>query len=637
MGREIPERSGDVRGRDLQFQFVAVALWFGLITGVGEVLLRGVRRYLLHQFNYLGPYVVWMAPLVDVIVFGAIGLMFYVSSRWTRHTRGPSPTVTACAFTSALIILMMYQPLHPLARVLLAAGIGLQFGRLAARRPDAVLRPILTTLAWPTLLWRAIRRSGQPDRGANGVPASLERRDFLIGTGATLGGLALGVHGFVNAREWLGARRLPPARPGAPNVLLLVLDTVRAASLSLHGYGRETTPALTRFAQRGALFHRAYSHSPWTLPSHGSMFTGRYPHELSGTWQTALDAAHPVLAEVLAAAGYSTAGFVANSKYCSYEAGLQRGFLHFEDYPVSPGEILNSSVLLRYLSEHDAVAGRRRHELLGRRTAAAINEEFLSWLSDQGERPFFAFLNYFDAHAPYLPPAPFDTRFGAAASRPNPRHVFGWQWTPEQVTAEQRAYDGAIAYLDAEIDRLLTELAARRRLDNTIVVVTSDHGELFGEHGLIDHANSLHVRLLHVPLLLVWPERIPAAVAITQPVGLRHLAATILDLTGATTRLPGRSWSRLWRSGGSAIEAPEPVFARLEQGIRVEPHWRNANGDLHSVIIETRHYIRDSGGGEELYDLSTDPSETVNLAATTDTELFRRALDQFRREGSTRP
>ena len=128
--------------------------------------------------------------------------------------------------------------------------------------------------------------------------------------------------------------------PSAANVILIVLDTVRAESLSLYGYHRDTTPNLTRLAARGVRFDRAFATAPWTAPSHASMFTGRWCHELSVGWNRPLDGTSPTLAEFLGARGYATAGFVANTTYCSYETGLDRGFAHYEDYDVTLHAVL---------------------------------------------------------------------------------------------------------------------------------------------------------------------------------------------------------------------------------------------------------------------------------------------------------
>ena len=148
------------------------------------------------------------------------------------------------------------------------------------------------------------------------------------------------------ARE--AGRPLPPAN--SPNVLLIVLDTVRADHLSLYGYERPTTPVLERLAKRGIRFDEARATAPWTLPSHASMFTGRWPHELGEKWMTPLRGNFPTLAEYLGDHGYATAGFVANVGYCSQETGLARGFTHYEDYVLEKLAPLRTAGLVEYLA-----------------------------------------------------------------------------------------------------------------------------------------------------------------------------------------------------------------------------------------------------------------------------------------------
>src|SRR5262249_37940885 len=156
--------------------------------------------------------------------------------------------------------------------------------------------------------------------------------------------------------EWQAHDRLPPAPRGAPNVLLITLDTVRAKNLSLYGYGRHTAPQLERWAKRGGTFDRALATAPWTLPSHASMFTRRHPHPprrprppRSAGWPTPLDSPSPPLAEVLASHGYATAGFVANRYYAGFDSGLGRGFARYEDYRLTPGEFVNTSTLAKWV------------------------------------------------------------------------------------------------------------------------------------------------------------------------------------------------------------------------------------------------------------------------------------------------
>ncbi|HEU4565395.1 MAG TPA: sulfatase, partial [Gemmatimonadaceae bacterium] len=397
-----------------------------------------------------------------------------------------------------------------------------------------------------------------------------------------------------------------------------ILDTVRAASLSLYGYAQPTTPKLARWAARGVVFEQAMAPAPWTLPSHGTLFTGRWPHELSAGWLTPLDGRWPTLAERFAARGYRTAGFVANHFYTTHESGLERGFLRYEDFRHSlPQLVLSSAIGQTVVAMHDAASavGSRRdipaaawhalrpppERLADRKAAPVVREEFEEWLEEQPtDRPFFAFLNYFDAHKPYEAPAEFRRRItGPGESR--------------------RAYDASIAYLDDEVSRLLGDLARSGELRNTLVVITSDHGELFGAHGLTGHGNSLYLPLLRVPLVMMMPSRVPAGVRVDTAVTLRDLAATIVDLAGlgGSPPVPGKSLARFW--GGTASDAaPSPLLSEVEKGINTPPEHPVSRGDMRSLITMPWHYIRNGDGREELYDIVSDPAERRDLSGSED-------------------
>ena len=201
---------------------------------------------------------------------------------------------------------------------------------------------------------------------------------------------------------------LPPPPPGARNVVLIVWDTVRAYNLSAYGYPRNTTPNLARWARKGVRYNLALAPAPWTYPSHSCFFTGQWPFQLNSQWKFTLDTPDPTLAEYLASRGYQTAGFAANTNCCSYETGLARGFAHFEDYPLTPRSLLGRTVPGNWILMNILYRG-DYHDMkwigLQSRGAHGINDAFLDWLRRRRpDRPFFAFLNYFDAHEPYVPP-----------------------------------------------------------------------------------------------------------------------------------------------------------------------------------------------------------------------------------------
>src|SRR5262249_41642326 len=191
----------------------------------------------------------------------------------------------------------------------------------------------------------------------------------------------------------------------------------------------------------------------------------RYPDHLSAGWHTPLDSTYPTLAEVLASHGYATAGFVANRYYAGFDSGLGRGFARYEDYRLTPGEFVNTSTLAKWVFGKQCVRGLLDYyNLYGRKSAREVNESFLSWQAGRGDRPFFAFLNYFDAHDPYLPPPPFNRRFGPALVPEERALMTGWwpcgqlKLDRAQIELAMRAYHSCVPALEHPICLLLAAL-----------------------------------------------------------------------------------------------------------------------------------------------------------------------------------
>jgi arylsulfatase A-like enzyme len=486
--------------------------------------------------------------------------------------------------------------LHPAASVVLLAGVAIQSARLVRSRADRVDA--------------LIRRS---------LPAVL-----LV---AVLAGL--GQVGVQEIRARRAEASLPAAAAGAPNVVLIVLDTVRAASLNLYGYERVTSHHLDEFAGNGVIFEHAFATSSWTLPSHASMFTGRLPHEVSADWLTPLDGTHQTLAETLAGRGYSTVGFVANVLYATEASGLNRGFQRYSDFPRSLTTVIRQSLLVRPLVNRvrDAMGDT---DPLVRKTAEDVTTEFSDWLdARQTERPFFAFLNYFDAHQPYRSPPPFNTTGGRTPDLSKRR-----TWSAQEIQRSRDAYDSAIAYVDEEVSSVIDHLRDLNLLDNTLIVITSDHGEQFGEHGLFDHGNSLYRAVLEVPLVMRLPSRIPAGLRVPAPVSLVDLPATILGLVApdAAAALPGRSLAQHWTPSLSASVLPAPAISDISKGINLPAWVPVSKGRMRSVVLDGVHYILNGDGSQELYDFVNDPGETNNLIERADMQgklaAARHALDQ---------
>jgi arylsulfatase A-like enzyme len=374
--------------------------------------------------------------------------------------------------------------------------------------------------------------------------------------------------------------------------------------MSLYGYARRTTPWLEDLAEASAVFDRAYSPSTWTLPSHGSLFTGRPPHQQSGNSFTPLDGALPTLAEVFRDHGWYTFGVVANDDNAFSNTGLDRGFVRYDAHTVAFWEALEASrvgALWRW--------GLRRFGVgfPTRKDADTINGRFLDRL-DRLDRPWFAFLNYYDAHYPFDEPLPAYS--GIEGWAENPVALVGGMW-PGMVPHVDD-YDREIAHLDDRLAALFAELERRGTLDDTIVIVTSDHGEEFAEHGMFGHGFNVYDTTLHVPLLVYAPGRVRPQ-RIDRPVALEDVAATLMDLVGLADGSPFPGAGLFAGTSGETVADHEsPVLSEVavsEPGEKEPAPW-----NYRSLVRGPLHYIRNPDGSEELYDLASDRWETRDLA-----------------------
>lgn len=566
--------------RHQRTDILIAALWMGLVAGLLEGALYHVPpivSFLLRQGLRLGPDRLWLATATNLVWFGLAALpVILLHHRWPGVVTVPR-ALGAASGLAALSLVMIYTRMHGAGQALLAIGIGAQTARFLVGRDEAFVRFMRRTLV-PLVALFALCTAG-----------------------------AILLPRFRETRAMAAAPALPPGRP---NVLLIILDTVRGFNLSLHGYARETTPHIEERAGESVVFDQAMATASWTLPSHSSMFTGQYTFALTADVRVPLDNTYRTLAEVFTAEGYRTGGFVANTPYCSRPFGLGRGFLHYEDFPLTAQQALRHSTLGRWVMAQVLTRFRERqgnHDLFDRRKAPAITDGFLAWSGSDTARPYFAFLNYYDAHHPYLPPAPYDRRFAPASQR-----VFvPWdvddskiKYTPAMLEEARNAYDGAIGYLDQEMGRLFDSLAARGALDNTIVILAADHGEHFGEHGLTSHGNSVYRPVLQVPLLIRYPARVPGGRRISAPVTLRDIGATALDLAGIVPSQPwpGASLRATWDSS-YAGPPPSPVYAELRNGQK----WRQ------TIMEDGYQFYRDKRGRRALFEMRSDRDGEINL------------------------
>jgi arylsulfatase A-like enzyme len=598
------EPTGRLAPHPLTLLGLAVSL--GLATGLVELAVHFIRRKFINPSSMgalqLNPQAYWMVPVSDVVIFGACGLIVAAAATLWRSRRVSALGVFGLFFVSALAVLLTFRGLTALACSVFSAGLAYRLTTQLLAKPE---RPA-----------RLVRR---------GLPALV----VLVIVLACLG----------PGREKLAEHRLVQAPTGSPNVLFIVLDTVRAESLSAYGYNRDTSPNLTRLAQRGVRFDQARTPAAWTLPSHASMFTGRWPYELSTRPDRPLDDTYPTLAEVLRDRGYATAGFVGNTYFCNRWFGLDRGFLHYEDVAVCLVEILRSSDMGRALISKVAPSiftRDRPYAYFNRKDAATVNHDMLSWLDSQRKgRPFFAFLNYFDAHDPYISAEGAPRHFGLrpetaeeVAALRDWLHVDKSKIPSRLLQMAIDGYDDGIAYLDDQLGRLFAALDSRGLLENTLIVVTADHGELHGEHNNFGHGSHLYREVVDVPLLVTGPHNVARGTTVGQPVSLRDLPATVVDVLGlaGSSPFPGRSLVRCWAGPAQAMSDEEFLLTETSDELS-----RTSVSEIRAraLMLAGKVYIRKKDGSEELYDLATDPAEARDLSKSSEAAGV---LGRFRQE-----
>ena len=381
-------------------------------------------------------------------------------------------------------------------------------------------------------------------------------------------------------------------RAAPPNIILITLDTLRADHLSCYGYARETSPRLDAFAAQATRYTNSRATAPWTVPTHASLFTGLHPFEhgahsfditaLSDNVY-ALDGNAPTLAEVLGSGGYRTGAIVANQVYLAPELGLDRGF---GDYS------------------------------LARERAPELSRRALTWIDAAGE-PFFLFLNYLDTHRPYNVAGSDGGHEAEPAQHPSVLldrlhdQVMVKGHPPEPALRAQviGQYDRSIENLDAALGQFFDALGERGLLENTWIVITSDHGEYFGEHGLVEHSKDVYEEALAVPLIVRAPGQARGTLVDT-PVSSVDLPRLILD--GA---LPEHAehWRAIFpHAPGSHGVLAQNYYSRPIDLLHptIGPRLRRVRTVLYRG---SRKFIHSSDGRHELYDLGRDPAESTNL------------------------
>jgi arylsulfatase A-like enzyme len=588
---------------------MAVAAWFGLVAGLveGAGLLSfqklGWLNWMVAQVGVWHE-ILWISPAFDLLLFVVIGLLLAPILRLTPENWRLPASVFTFSFLMFLDWVLLTGRIRQVAALPLAAGLAAVAMRRVKRNEVGALR--------------------------------FFRRTLPVLAGITLL-LLVGLEGGRRLNERAQTAKLPAAPAGTPNILVILVDTLRADHLSTYGYGRSTSPHIDDLAKQGTLFERAFAASSWTLPSHASLLTGRYPHE-HGAVNQKYDGQFFTIGEALRERGYRTAAFSANVYFFTRRDGFGQGFLHFEDFFHNAEDRALRTVYGRKFYQY-VVERITREDFPTRKSADDVNRALLGWLEGSAGRPFFAFLNYFDTHDPYLPPAEYWKRF-SKLERP-PGHINEWagrirpKLTPVELQAEIDAYDASIAYVDEQIGRLMAELKRRGLSDNTLVVVTSDHGESLGEHGLFTHRNALYRELIQVPLIFLWPGQVPAGVRVRTPVTNVALPSTLEDLIGGRrSGFPGASLAAFWRVPDALPDVPDPLSELSQMPFEPMKPAPAYYGAMQSLVSPEWHYIHNDKLGAELFRWEQDPAESENLASTPDgqriTEEFAVKLKALR-------
>lgn len=382
-------------------------------------------------------------------------------------------------------------------------------------------------------------------------------------------------------------------RSSDPNVIIIVMDTMRADRLGCYGYHRPTSPSIDAFAASSTFYTHAFATSPWTLPTHGSLFTGKLPFEHGAytykddrgeVGEAPLHEDHLTLAEVFRDEGYRTGAFVANDGYLSERYGFNQGF---ETYHVE------------------------------RVYADVLNQRIASWLEAGRSKPFFLWINYIDTHRVYnTRPRPgflsepavvdqgqlLDRLLAVAmpADRPVPEDLV------RQVSDQ---YDTAVANLDEEIGKLLAFLEARGMYDDTIIVLTGDHGEYLGEHHLVEHSKDVYEEAMRSPLFIKGVGQ-REGTRVERPASLADVPALLF--AQFPTAFAADRRDQFPRDPDRDPIIGENYYTRSKD--LGDPRWGHRFDRIRTVLYEWPYkFIRSSDGQSELYRLDVDPREQANL------------------------
>lgn len=498
-----------------------------------------------------------------------------------------------------------------------------------------------------------------------------------------------------------------------PNIILLVLDTHRAERMSIYGYPKNTTPTLAAFAENATVFDWAIAPGQWTIPSHGSMFTGLYPtaHQTFQSYST-LPESIPTVAELLRSSGYETVGFCNNPLVGILDNGLKRGFNQFYNYGATFPDIprIGDDRPLRRLQRlaTDLIKNNvstpierqfGRSPLLLRLATMPIFVPLWSGLLNfkgntvqsikdttdylryhftvKRDNPLFMFINMMETHMPYYPPqnwidmwVPYWRKEREARDYIREFNQQTYRWIspllnplkPIEEAVMRDIYDAEVAWQDHQLRRLFRYLKRSGQLDNTMVIVVSDHGESHGEHGFMGHSFAIHNELVRVPLLIRYPKLFPPGKRIDHNVSTRRVFHTILEAAGIDVDNFGETVKDYSLSRALGGLAAEPEKEKIVTEAYPPKNFLNVMEVNHPDAVErfrvreTRRAIYSERGKlitvgdrpDEFFDVHGDPFEQTNLLERPygyENEVLKLehelenfiAVQEARRDGASRP
>jgi uncharacterized sulfatase len=492
-----------------------------------------------------------------------------------------------------------------------------------------------------------------------------------------------------------------------PDIVLIVLDTLRADRLSCYGYDRETSPFIDAFADEATLFERAIVPGQWTIPSHASLFTGEYPttHMTTQIYDTLGDDT-VTLAELLRDSGYKTVGFCNNPLLGAVDNQLDRGFDEFYNYggafpnyptisdtrPRAGGRLAerytrlmrrivapiqnhfaHNNLLLR-VAMHPLIVPLWQHSLNFKGNTRHSLRDAVGYLRAhrraESRRPIFAFINLMETHLPYRPPSRFIQRFAPYYEEDREARDFmrnynleHYRWMipltePLSQLADRTLndlYDAEVAYLDRSLRRLLKDLNRPRVRDNSLVIITSDHGEGLNNHDFVGHSLVAYDDLVRVPLIVRFPKLYPAGERVSTVISTRRIFHSALEAAGISSitedRIPRPINQRdlsLTRSLDKGTYQEEAVFAEAYTPDTLLALMENESPaaietfrcrSMRRAAYEGRHKLITVGDvPDELFDVIDDPGETQNLLVEHPGKVarLRNALTTFAEDAEAR-